>query len=177
MIFLSFALGPHPQRLPRLACGSARWFATTARSVIAVLVVCLSALEPGHAAVDKKIGKWKLRVEPPAQGTREYQDRGGGVTVSIRQGVNARGQAYYSSYAAKVDGKEYPRLVKGSDAINTIAFTHVDDDTVAYTLRADGKVTSTGTTHVSKDGKVLTVTTKSVNATGAGNPEIYDRIP
>jgi len=24
---------------------------------------------------------------------------------------------------------------------------------------------------------VLTVTTRSVNATGAGNPEIYDRIP
>jgi hypothetical protein len=97
--------------------------------------------------------------------------------VSIRQGVNARGQAYYSSYAAKVDGKEYPRFVKGSTTINTIAFTQVDADTVAYTLREDGTITSAGTTNVSKDGKVLTVTTRGVNSTRPGNPEIYDRIP
>jgi hypothetical protein len=128
-------------------------------------------------AKDNKIGQWKLRAEAPAQGTREYDDRGCGVTVSIRQGVNRRGQEYYSSYAAKVDGKEYPRFVKGSTGINTIAFTQVDPETVAYTLRENGKITATGTTNVSKDGKVLTVTTRSVNATGAGNPEIYDRIP
>jgi hypothetical protein len=126
-------------------------------------------------ANDNKIGKWKLRAEAPAQGTREYDDRGCGVTVSIRQGVNARGQEYYSSYAAKVDGKEYPRFVKGATGINTIAFTQVDSDTVAYTLRENGRVTATGSTNVSKNGKVLTVTTRSVN--GAVDPEIYDRIP
>jgi hypothetical protein len=148
-----------------------------ALGALVVLVACAGAWQSGLAAGDKKIGKWKLRVDPPAQGTREYEDRGGGVTVSIRQGVDARGQAYYSSYAAKVDGKEYPRLIKGSNAINTIAFTAVDEDTVAYTLREDGKITATGTTQVSKDGKVLTVTTKSVNRPGSGNAEIYDRIP
>ena len=152
--------------------------------VLAMLVPLVVAGQLGRAATnqkataDKKIGKWKLRIDPPAHGTREYEDRGGGVTVSIRQGVNARGQAYYSSYAAKVDGKEYPRLVKGSNTVNTIAFTRVDDDTVAYTLREDGNVTATGTTSVSKDGRVLTVITKSVNAPRAGNNgEIYDRIP
>jgi len=130
----------------------------------------------GYAAGDLKIGKWKLRADPPARGTREYVDRGDGLTVSIRQGVNARGQEYYSAYAAKVDGKEYPRAVKGSDVVNTIAFTRVDADTVAYTLRENGKVTATGTTTVSRDGKVLTVMTKNVNATGPGNTEIYDRV-
>jgi hypothetical protein len=131
----------------------------------------------GATQTDQKIGKWKLRVDPPAGGTREYDDRGCGVTVSVRQGVNGRGQEYYSSYAAKVDGREYPRLVRGSNAVNTIAFTHVDADTVAFTLRENGKVTSTGTTSVSKDGKVLTVVTKGVNATGPGGTEIYDRAP
>ena len=76
-----------------------------------------------------------------------------------------------------MDGIASPRLFKGSIAVTTIAFTQVDPDTVAYTLRENGGVTATGTTNVSKDGKVLTVTTRSVNATGAGNPEIYDRIP
>jgi hypothetical protein len=142
-----------------------------------VMVVCAAAAQDRRDQPDRKIGQWKLRVDPPAHGTRDYEDRGGGVTVSIRQGVNARGQEYYSSYAAKVDGKEYPRLVRGSNAVNTIAFTQVDADTVAYTLRENGTVTATGTTNVSKDGRVLTVTTKNVNAAGAGNPEIYDRIP
>jgi hypothetical protein len=152
----------------------------TMKSVALLLAFVAAVPRVGNAEDDKKIGKWKLRVDPPAHGTREYEDRGGGVTVSTRQGVNARGQEYYSSYAAKVDGKEYPRLIKGANAVNTIAFTRVDANTVAYTLRENGKITATGTTSVSADGKVLTVTTKNVNAagaTGAGNVEIYDRVP
>jgi hypothetical protein len=150
---------------------------TRTRTAVLLLLVCIvSVSSTGFAAGDRKIGKWKLRIDPPARGTREYQDRGDGLTVSIRQGVNARGQEYYSAYAAKVDGKEYPRAVRGSNLINTIAFTRVDEDTVAYTLREDGKVVATGTTAVSKDGRVLTVTTKNVNSTGPGNAEIYDRV-
>ncbi len=56
------------------------------------------------------------------------------------------------------------------------AFTRIDQDTVACTLREDGKVSATGTTTVSKDGKALTVTTRNVSAAGPGNTEIYDRI-
>lgn len=146
-------------------------------AILLLFVTTFAASTAGLAAGDKKIGKWKLRVDPPAHGTREYEDRGDGVTVSTRQGVNGRGQEYYSSYAAKVDGKAYPRQVKGSNAINTIAFTRVDADTVTFTLRENGKVTATGTTSVSKDGKVLTVTTKNINASGPGNTEVYDRVP
>jgi hypothetical protein len=147
-----------------------------ARAALLLLFVSSVVGTPCLAAGDLKIGKWRLRIDPPAQGTREYEDRGDGVTVSTRQGMNARGQEYFSSYAAKVDGKEYPRQVKGSNAINTIAFTRIDADTVAFTLRENGKVTATGTTSVSKDGKVLTVTTKSVNSSGQGNTEVYDRV-
>jgi hypothetical protein len=146
------------------------------RTMVLLLAAAISASATGFAAGDRKIGKWRLRIDPPARGTREYQDRGDGLTVSIRQGINARGQEYYSAYAAKVDGKEYPRAVRGSNAINTIAFTRVDADTVAYTLREDGKVVATGTTSLSKDGRVLTVTTTNVNSAGPGNAEIYDRV-
>ena len=146
------------------------------RTRLLIVIVTMIAASPSLGAGDLKIGKWTLRVDPPAHGTREYEDRGDGVTVSTRQGVNARGQEYFSSYAAKVDGKEYPRQVKGSNAVNTIAFTHVDVNTVAFTLREDGTVTATGTTSVSQDGKVLTVTTKGVNAAGQGNTEVYDRV-
>jgi len=33
---------------------------------------------------------------------REYEDRGDGETVSIGQGMNARGQEYHSAYTANV---------------------------------------------------------------------------
>jgi len=114
----------------------------------ALLIAALAAPAPltGRAAEakDNKIGRWKLRAEAPAQGTREYEDRGCGVTVSTRKGVNARGQEYYSSYAAKVDGKEYPRLIKGSNAVTTIAFTQVDPDTSFWILGASLVVRGVG---------------------------------
>lgn len=59
---------------------------------LALLTAALAAPAPltGRAAEtkDNKIGRWQLRAETPAHGTREYEDRGCGVTVSIRQGVN-----------------------------------------------------------------------------------------
>jgi hypothetical protein len=95
--------------------------------------------------------------------------------VSIRQGINARGQRHFSQYAAKYDGKDNPRTIRGSATVNTIAFTIVNECTVAYTLKTDDKVTATGTTTVSKDAKVLTVTTTSIDATQPGRPDVYDR--
>jgi hypothetical protein len=121
------------------------------------------------------IGKWNLRGAPPAAGTREYEDRGCGVVVSTRQGVSRDGRKYFSQYVVKYDGTEYPRLVRGSDAVNTVAFEMVDADTVKFTLREDGKVVSRGTTRVSRDRKVLTVTTWREGRPESQSEEIYDR--
>ena len=134
------------------------------------------AQAPAAAQKDLKIGKWTLRVAAPASGTREYEDRGCGITLSTRQGVTADGRPYFSQYAAQYDGKDYPRVVRGSQVANTIALRRVDDYTMTYTLKEDGKYSTEGTTVVSKDGKVLTVTTKRSGG-GAGTPEVYDRIP
>jgi hypothetical protein len=68
------------------------------------------------------------------------------------------------------------RITRGSFVANTIAITRVDDYTMAFTLKEDGKVTSQGTTAVSKDGKVLTVTTRRAGSEGPGGVEIYDRV-
>ncbi|MGH7488848.1 MAG: hypothetical protein ACREMY_25085, partial [bacterium] len=141
---------------------------------VAVLLISSRGAAQSTTTTDKKMGRWKLRADSPASGTREYEDRGCGITISVREGVNNRGQEYHSSYAAKVDGKQYPRQVKGSNVVNTIAFTQVDPDTVAFTLRENGTVKFTGTTGVSRDGKLLTVRTKSVNASSRENVEVYD---
>jgi hypothetical protein len=52
----------------------------------------------------------------------------------------------------------------------------VDAYTMAFTLKEDGKLTSEGTTTVSKDGKVLTVTTRRAGSSGPGGVEVYDRV-
>jgi hypothetical protein len=146
------------------------------RTLPGLIVIVGFALTAAHAQApapvhkDPKIGKWKLRVAAPASGTREYEDRGCGVTLSTRQGVNAQGRAYFSQYAAQYDGKDYPRVVRGSQAASTIALTRQDDYTMEFTLKEEGKFVARGKTTVSKDGKVLTVTT------GNGKPEVYDRV-
>lgn len=144
--------------------------------VLAILTVSLHAQSGASLQKDPKIGQWKQRVAEPASGTREYEDRGCGVTLSTRQGVTADGRRYFSQYAVQFDGKDYPRVVRGSDVANTIAVRWVDAYTMAFTLKEDGKLTSEGTTTVSKDGKVLTVTTRRAGSSGPGSVEIYDRV-
>jgi hypothetical protein len=144
---------------------------------LAIAIVSGSILaQSSPAPADPKIGRWKLRAAAPASGTREYEDRGSGVTLSTRQGVNADGRRYFSQYAAQFDGKDCPRLVLGSSVVNSIALTRVDALTMAFTLKEDGKITSHGTTSVSKDGKVLTVTTRRAGSAGLGSVEVYDRV-
>jgi hypothetical protein len=144
--------------------------------VLAILTASIHAQSSASPQKDPKIGKWKLRVAEPASGTREYEDRGCGITLSTRQGITADGRRYFSQYAVQFDGKDYPRVVRGSDVANTIAVRWVDAYTMAFTLKEDGRVTSEGTTSVSKDGKVLTVTTRRAGSSGPGGVEIYDRV-
>jgi hypothetical protein len=144
---------------------------------VAIVTSSFHAQSGQSAPADPKIGRWKLRANPPASGTREYEDRGCGITLSTRQGTNASGRPYFSQYATQFDGKDYPRVVRGSAVANTIAITRVDAYTMAFTLKEDGKVTSQGTTTVSKDGKVLTVRTRRAGSDGPGGVEIYDRVP
>ena len=135
-------------------------------------------IQPAQPQQGLIFGTWKVNpaktADPPTSETRVYEDRGGGFILSTRLGVDAQGRDYFSQYAAKHDGKDYPRLVKGSKALTTITFQQVDPYTSTYTLKSDGKVTATGKTVLSKDGKVLTVST--TDATGSRTiTEVYDK--
>ncbi len=115
---------------------------------------------------EAKFGTWnlnparsKLNGPPPRTETRVYENRGTGVTLSTRSGVNARGEPFFSQYASKVDGKDYPRVVKGSEAVSSIALVVIDARSEAWTVKVDGEVTITGTSVISEDGLTLTTTT------------------
>lgn len=136
------------------------------------------SIQPVSSQQDLIFGTWKINpaktANPPTSETRIYEDRGGGFILSTRQGVDAQGRDYFSQYAAKHDGKKYPRLVKGGKALTTITFQQADPYTSTYTLMSDGKVTATGKTVLSKDGKVLSVSTTEVTG-GRTTTEVYDK--
>jgi hypothetical protein len=87
--------------------------------------------------------------------------------------VDAQGREYFSQYAAKHDGKEYPRLVKGEKRLTTITFQQVDPYTSTFILKSDGEITATGKTTVATDGRALSVET--TNTRGGRSTEIYDK--
>ena len=119
-------------------------------------------------------GTWTLNVEkstyspgpPPKSSMRTHEDRGNGLIRVTTQGVNAQGNPTYSQYTYKLDGKDYPIVVKGSESVSTVALKGVDAFTATFTNKQDDKVTSTGSRTVSKDGRTMTITTKGTTAQG-----------
>ena len=74
----------------------------------------------------------------------------------------------YQQMAFKPDGLEYPIATKGAPVILTIALKRLDRLNVEYTLKVEGKVTSSVRGVMSKDGKTYTETQKG--ATPQGKP-------
>lgn len=119
-------------------------------------------------------GTWTLNVgkstyspgPPPKSSTRTHEDLGNGSIRVTTQGVNAQGNPTYSQYTYKLDGRDYPIIVKGSESVTTVALRSVDAFTASFTNKLEGTVTSTGIRTVSKDGRTMTITTKGKSAQG-----------
>jgi len=62
------------------------------------------------------------------------------------------------------DGKDRP--MAGDADVDMLSLTRIDAFTSAFTQKRAGRVVSTGTQAISRDGKVMTVTTTGINAKG-----------
>jgi len=91
------------------------------------------------------------------------------------KGVDGAGKPTNASWTIVYDGKDRP-LIGNPDA-DVLSLKRVDNFTTEFTQKKAGKVVSTGTRVVSKDGKVLTITTKGTNARGQAinDLEVYDK--
>ena len=147
------------------------------------VVIGLSVTTTTLWAADPFAGTWKLNSAktkyspgpPPKNLTVKYEATADGVKVTS-EGVNAEGKPVATTYTATYDGKD--AAVTGTGApYDTIALKRIDPNTVETTTKKDGKVLSKGKRVVSKDGKVLTVTTKGTNAKGEAtdNVAVYDK--
>lgn len=139
------------------------------RTTLLLLALCCVATAAAFAS-DPLAGTWKLneaksKVDPgaPKNHTVIYEPAGDEMKVIV-EGTDSSGASTRNEWTGKFDGKEYP--VTGDATSDMRSYTKVNDHTVKFTGKKDGKVTMTGRVTVSPDGKTRTVTTQGTNAEG-----------
>lgn len=126
--------------------------------------------QSARAQANPRIGTWKLNVEKstyqqgtaPASETRTYLATDDGGLQMAADVVLVSGTKQPTGYRATYDGKDHPY---SGVAGNTIAITG-DGWASDSTIKMVGKVTQTTHSVISKDGKTMTLTTK----TASGRP-------
>lgn len=145
---------------------------THSRLALAATMVLLTSMSQLMAnPADSINGTWELNVAksrfdpgpPPRSQTRTYESDGQTVRMTSK-GVNAEGKVTEVEYTASYDGKD--AAMKGSPIADTISLKRIDDATTEATLKKGGKVVSTSTRVISKDGKEMTITTSGINERG-----------
>jgi hypothetical protein len=148
-----------------------------------LIVTCLSALSFGSLAQyeDPFIGTWDLdkaasnfgNALPPNNLSRTYQYIGDNTYMYIVVTISDEGTIGGSSATYKFDEKEY---VIGSltpqAGRTTISYKKLNEKTVEYTVRIDGRVSQIGAKTISPNGSVLTIAIQNFNAQGNVNNQI-----
>jgi hypothetical protein len=160
-------------------------------TVIGVVVLALAASGLLVAQSDPFSGTWKFSVAkskfkpglPYKSETRTNlrarmtgTDAGDVYKTSVQR-VNADGSPQQYRYSAKYDGKDYPITGQGPNGADTIAIKRIDDNTVQATAKKASKVLFTTKAVVTKDGSVMTFTSKGTDASGQrfNNVLVYDK--
>ena len=150
-------------------------------SAIATFGLATLSLGQSARAADPTIaGTWELNVaaskstDPmPKSATRTYEIIGNSekLTGSV---VTADGKTIPLGFTATLDGKDSPSQNPGVD---TLVITPVDALTVNFVTKRDGKIIYSGTRVLSKDGKVMTLTTKGLKPAGkpVESTMVFDR--
>lgn len=156
-------------------------------AVLLTIALCAQS-PPSVFRRDLLIGSWKVNWEKsklqnaqPASRLpalyREYKDNGDGFMLHTVIVVSPDGQSAELQLlgAVKYDNKEYPTytqerltnfLATGKQAAQTVSFKVVDAYKLDWTDRTSGKITADGTMTLSEDGKTMTITDRSYDASG-----------
>ena len=151
-----------------------------ARRIGSTLALCLAGAALCLAA-DGLIGTWKLNEAKSklAPGTAKnntvvYSAMGDQMMVTI-DGTDAAGKPTHNEWMGKFDGKDYP--VTGDSTSDARSVKKIDDHTLSFAVKKDGKVLFTGTIVLSADGKSRTVTIEGTDASGKKTTAtaVYDK--
>src|SRR5437867_6604092 len=103
-------------------------------SSVAALIVAVLAAQ----SANPRIGKWKLKQEPPAINIMTYEpagDRGMKVTVESK---NTQGREQKWTYTTMLDGKDVP--ITGHPSADVCSVRRVDERSNEITNKQDGRV-------------------------------------
>jgi hypothetical protein len=151
------------------------------RQVAVAVVGCVLAAVVAFAADNPQLGTWKLNeakskigAGAPKNGTVVYSAAGDSIKVTV-DGVDGTGKSSHSEWTGKFDGKDYP--VTGDTTADSRAYTKINDKTLSFSQKKDGKVTTSGKIVISADGKTRTVTTTVTGADGkkVNSTAVYDK--
>jgi len=132
-------------------------------------------------AEDPQLGTWKLNdaksklgAGVPHNNTVVYEAAGDGIKVTI-DGTDQGGKPTHSEWTGKVDGKDYP--VTGDSTSDTRSYKKINDHTLAFAGKKEGKVTISGQVAISADGKTRTVTVNATDPMGkkVKGTAVYDK--
>lgn len=154
------------------------------RTALASLAGLLAGVAVGIAAEmagDPQIGTWKLNESKSKLGagatknhTVVYTAVGDELKVTV-DGVSSDGKPVHNEWTGKVDGKDYPAT--GDLTSDTRSYKRIDDRTLEFVGKRDGKTTVVGRVVISADGKTRTVTTTVTDPKGnkVENVGVYDK--
>jgi hypothetical protein len=156
------------------------------RTLLRTIIIGTSLVAlAGHAAAqtaDPVIGTWELNIAKstfspgpaPKSETRTYVLAGQDITATSK-GVDADGKPTSGQWIVNYDGKDRPAT--GLPELDTLSLKRIDLFTAEFTQKKAGKVVATGRRVISKDGKVMTITTKGTNAKGqaVANMQVFDK--
>ncbi len=150
------------------------------RTILLTLLVCFVGAAVCFAD-DPHMGTWKLNeakskiaAGAPKITTVVFEAAGDSVKVTV-DGTNGDGTPLHSEWTGKFDGKDYP--VTGDTNADTRSYKKVNDRTLASTNKKGDKVTVTGRSVVSADGKTRTLTLSGTDAKGKKytSTAVYDK--
>jgi hypothetical protein len=90
-------------------------------------------------------------------------------------GTNPDGKAMHHEWTGKFDGKDYP--VTGEAGLDVRSYKKVNDHTLDFTAKKNGKVKGGGRVVVATNGKSRTVTMSGTNPKGKKfkTTAVYDK--
>jgi len=151
------------------------------RTIGLTLALCFFVGAACFAADDPQIGTWKLneaksKLTPDAgkNTTVVYEATGDQVKVII-DGTDKDGKPAHNEWTGKFDGKDY--AVTGDPTSDMRSYKKIDDHTLAFTVKKDGKTTTAGRIVVAADGKSRVVKANGTDAHGqkAHEKTAYDK--
>jgi hypothetical protein len=152
------------------------------RWIVLIIAAAISVAMPSAAAYaqsteNPRLGKWKLKQDPPALNIMTYEPHGsGGMKVTV-ENTTAEGQKATWTYTTMFDGQDTP--VSGDTRTETSAVRKIDAHTNEIINKRGGKVIQVITNVISPDGNRINNTYRNYNDKGevtSTTTAVYERI-